>query len=206
MLGPHRWEPQVGLIYWDPCTHNNEEAEEEEDSDSDTSGDDQPSQKSGPQGPKRKRGSKFDLMIIYMCFLKKSSSCVLSGKQSFAKLVRFLKPDIKTKNVPQAKRCRIQGEVKPEVRLAVALRFFAGGQVEDLWLLYDISKTECYKSIWRVIDGVVRCEELAFREPRSEQEFKDLEIEFRKAHNKRYPGGCESWFGQIGPLMELTLQ
>jgi hypothetical protein len=70
----------------------------------------------------------------------------------------------------------------------------------SLSLIYHISKNECWGSIWRTVQGIVTCPELAFRPPKSEQDFKNLEIELSKAHNRRYPGTCESWFGQIGAI------
>ena len=42
----------------------------------------------------------------------------------------------------------------PEVRLAMTLRYLAGGQIIDLRLIYHVSKSECYKSIWRCIDAI----------------------------------------------------
>ena len=41
-----------------------------------------------------------------------------------------------------------------EVRLACALRFLAGGQVLDLREIYDLSKSECYKAVYRTVDAV----------------------------------------------------
>ena len=41
--------------------------------------------------------------------------------------------------------------VIPEVRLALTLRYLAGGSVQDLWLMYGVSKREVYRSIWMTI-------------------------------------------------------
>ena len=41
-----------------------------------------------------------------------------------------------------------------EVRLACALRFLAGGMMLDLSEIYRLSMSECYRSIWRAIDGI----------------------------------------------------
>ena len=46
------------------------------------------------------------------------------------------------------------GPISPEVRLAIALRFLAGGQIIDLRVCYHVSKSECYRSVWCVVDGV----------------------------------------------------
>lgn len=41
-----------------------------------------------------------------------------------------------------------------EVRLALALRFLAGGQVLDLRLIFDLSKSECYKTVYETVDAI----------------------------------------------------
>ena len=51
------------------------------------------------------------------------------------------------------------------MRLAVTLRYCAGGQVLDLALIYHISKKEVYKSLWRTIDAINACPELAIQFP-----------------------------------------
>jgi hypothetical protein len=35
------------------------------------------------------------------------------------------------------------GAITPEVRLAIALRFLAGGQILDLRMVFRVSKSEC---------------------------------------------------------------
>ena len=62
-------------------------------------------------------------------------------RASFDHLHGCLKADIETKNRAQAKRSRrVGGRVASEVRLAVTLRYLAGGMADDLALIYHISK------------------------------------------------------------------
>ena len=49
------------------------------------------------------------------------------------------------------------GQFPPEVRLAIALRFLAGGQILDLRMCYHVVKSDCYRSVWCVVDGVNGC-------------------------------------------------
>ena len=42
----------------------------------------------------------------------------------------------------------------PEVKLAMALRFLAGGSPLDLKLIYHVSTSFVYDSIWLVVDAV----------------------------------------------------
>ena len=40
------------------------------------------------------------------------------------------------------------------MRLAIALRYFAGGDPLDLKLIYCISKHTVYRCIWQVVDSI----------------------------------------------------
>lgn len=45
--------------------------------------------------------------------------------------------------------------IEPATKLAIALRFMAGGQVSDLQEIYNVSKTRmCYECVWLVADAV----------------------------------------------------
>ena len=44
--------------------------------------------------------------------------------------------------------------VPPEVKLAIALRFYAGGAVLDLMFIYHVSKSFVYDCVWLVSDAV----------------------------------------------------
>jgi hypothetical protein len=51
------------------------------------------------------------------------------------------------------------------MRLSVALRYFAGGSVYDISVVYGISHLEVFYSVWRVVDAVNKTNELAFSYP-----------------------------------------
>eukprot|EP00965_Chrysotila_dentata_P122423 4046100-Pleurochrysis_carterae.AAC.1 len=44
--------------------------------------------------------------------------------------------------------------ISPQVRLAVSLRYFAGGDTLDLMLIYSLSRGEVYSCIWTVMDSI----------------------------------------------------
>ena len=46
------------------------------------------------------------------------------------------------------------GPILPEVRLACALRWFAGGSVYDIMTTYGISHTDALNSCWYIVDAV----------------------------------------------------
>ena len=85
------------------------------------------------------------------------------------------------------------------MRLAVTLRYLAGGQILDLALIYHLSKNECYRTIRRTIDAINACPELKFFFPIDDADkLKELELEFARAHFRRY--GNWSWRGQVGAI------
>jgi len=83
------------------------------------------------------------------------------------------------------------GPISPEVRLAIALRFLAGGQILDLRMCYHVVKSECYRPVRCVVDGVDRCAALQAESPmRDTAKLRVLEAEF---HAKSVGG---VWTGQ----------
>lgn len=71
--------------------------------------------------------------------------------ESFVKLVEKISPYL-----PQSDACmaRVNGPISDATRVAVALRYFAGGSPLDIGPLYGIHVGEVLKSVWRVIDAV----------------------------------------------------
>ena len=68
--------------------------------------------------------------------------------------------------------------IRPEVKLAIALRFFAGGSPLDLKLLYHVSKGYVYQCVWRVVDACNKRLEVDF--PIDDVgKLRQLEAEFR---------------------------
>lgn len=51
------------------------------------------------------------------------------------------------------------GPISTRVRLACALRYFAGGSPYDIMVKYGISHTEIFRSVWCVVDAINRVEE-----------------------------------------------
>ena len=54
------------------------------------------------------------------------------------------------------------GEIRSEIHLAVALRYFAGGSYLDITISHGIGKTDVYHSVWAVVHATNRCTRLQF--------------------------------------------
>jgi hypothetical protein len=101
-------------------------------------------QKSGPQGKKRKPFSFFSWTDhLYRLSPRDFKLRYRLDRASFEHLHGKIRDKIETKNKAQANRSRsVGGEVPSEVRLAVTLRYLAGGSVNDLALVYHIKPNE----------------------------------------------------------------
>lgn len=73
--------------------------------------------------------------------------------QHFHVLLEMIRTQIETDDVGMAVRSA-GSEVCAEFRLAMALRYLAGGSVWDIRLNCGVSSAEFYRSVWRVIDAI----------------------------------------------------
>ena len=59
--------------------------------------------------------------------------------EGFYDLLRMIKPALVVKDEQKARNAKWGDLVEPETKLAIALRFMAGGSPHDLWMLYDVT-------------------------------------------------------------------
>ena len=71
----------------------------------------------------------------------------------FNVLLEMIRDKIETDDVAMAERSS-GSAVCAEFRLALTLRYLAGGIVWDIRLNYDVSSAEFYRSVWRVVDAI----------------------------------------------------
>lgn len=78
--------------------------------------------------------------------------------RTFKRLARELRPGIVDASGKKGitSRYASNGQIAPDVRLACALRWFAGGSPYDIMTTYGISHTDTINSIWHVVDAVNR--------------------------------------------------
>ena len=107
------------------------------------------------------------------------------------------RPGIRDRLTPKDARKALNAKggelIIPEVRLAAALRYFAGGAVEDIHIIYHMSKSEVMHSVWMVVDAVYAVFKLGF--PFEDQaKLALLEAEFRSISRDQV------WEGQVGAV------
>ena len=72
------------------------------------------------------------------------------------------------------------GRIHPTVRLACALRMYAGGDAVDIALAYGISKTEVHNSVDNIIDSVNLTDSISICFPASHSEQQEIAEGFKK--------------------------
>ena len=65
-----------------------------------------------------------------------------------------IRQDLTTKDEYHAKLTKWGTVVEAETKLAMGLRFMAGGDVHDLKYIYDVSWAYVYKCLWLVVDAI----------------------------------------------------
>ena len=70
------------------------------------------------------------------------------------------------------------GDISTVTRLSIALRYFFGGCPFDISLVHGVSHVEVFHSIWKVVDAVNQCNDLAFSFPPNHFDQQNLASEF----------------------------
>jgi hypothetical protein len=90
-------------------------------------------------------------------------------EKSFWKLLDLLEPKMGVKRL-QKRGATPNGPVCNSVRLAMALRYYAGGDPLDIALVYHVSRDLVYKSAWLVVDAIHQTKQLDIKFPTSHEE------------------------------------
>lgn len=111
---------------------------------------------------------------------------VRAYRMSFAKfhqLLALLGPELAT--IPGV--AAVNGIISPELRLSCAIRFFCGGDAEDLVLTHGISHTSVMRSVWRIVDAIHRTPELDIRFPSDHAEQRKIAKGFQDKSSVHFP-------------------
>lgn len=105
------------------------------------------------------------------------------SSKSFWKLLSLLEPSIELCRADdgESNRCPQRapnGSISNAVRLAVALRYFASGQALDLMIMFAISYTEVFRSVWLIVDAINICEDLSLSFPSDHARQRQIAAEF----------------------------
>lgn len=111
-------------------------------------------------------------------------------EESFWKLHLLLEPFLLPKKAAtnRASNGARNGVISSSARLSVALRYFAGGSAYDIALVHGISHTEVFNSVWKVVDAVNACRELAIEFPSDHNKQRQLAAEFQAKSEADFAG------------------
>ena len=71
-------------------------------------------------------------------------------------------------------------DIPSELKLSLAIRYFAGGDPYDLMISHGVSLSSVYNSVWQVVDAVNACEDLVIEFPTDHEAQKDIAEGFKK--------------------------
>lgn len=133
--------------------------------DSDSDNDDEPVDRLPPRKRARRHvHSIFEKMGPYY-----QQRAYRMPDQSFWTLLQLIKPYMKcgllkpktNSKKKNQKNGATNGFIPKSIRFSCALRYFAGGAVDDIAIVHRVSNTEVYDSVWFVVDAVKKCPQLA---------------------------------------------
>ncbi|KAG7348899.1 hypothetical protein IV203_011496 [Nitzschia inconspicua] len=86
----------------------------------------------------------------------------------------------RTRLAPRTKWKRFvhNGRIDTTVRLAIALRFFAGGSIYDMAPLYGVSRTDGFSSVWMVVEAIHQTTDLNLVFPDNHDDQRQVAREF----------------------------
>jgi hypothetical protein len=94
------------------------------------------------------------------------------------------------------------GEITTSVRLACALRYFAGGSRYDIAPLYGVGVSEVNFSVWVIVDAINTCAKFTISYPESLEEQREIARGFQNASTPGIPN-CA---GAIDGILIWTLK
>ena len=100
------------------------------------------------------------------------------SESAFYKLLNLLQP-----RLVKARRKTLgggtpNGEIPLDLKLSIALRYFAGGDVYDIMISHGVSHSAVYACIWAVVDAVNGTKQLKISFPTDHQEQKEMARRF----------------------------
>ena len=114
--------------------------------------------------------------------------------ESFNTLLKILEPKLQVSNERQACNSRSGKPIQLQTRLAIALRYFAGGDVLDLILIYGVSRASVFSCIWCAVNAInSRLDNIHFPIDDIDR-LREIEADFAAASR----GGF--WRGQVGAI------
>ena len=107
-------------------------------------------------------------------------------KASFYKLEGMLSPYLKGSGYKGKVRGIPNGMVPTDLKLSMALRYFAGGDPYDIMISHGVSHSLIYESIWDVVEAVNTCPRLAITFPTGKSQQDKLVSDFQSKSSCRF--------------------
>ena len=123
---------------------------------------------------------------------------------SFNKLHSILEPELNRTFFPKGGGTRKPGKstylIDTKTRLAIAIRYFSGGDPLDLMRIHNVGHVSVFRSVWGVIDAVNSTDALAYLFP-----FQAEQKKIAKAFESKSGAGFKNVIGAIDGILICTL-
>lgn len=108
-------------------------------------------------------------------------------RESFFTLYSLIKPHLVSPSSSEDTKLKgaKNGLIPGETRHSTAIRYFAGGRPEDICIVHGVSHSEVFNSVWKVVNAVNMCPDLAFQYPSSHEAQREIAQGF---FARSYPG------------------
>ena len=132
----------------------------------------------GSKTRRRNRGKIREIIDEYGPFLFKRAFRM--HEPSFWKLLDLIEPKLGKKGSGKRKFGKTpNGTIPNSLRLAIAIRYFAGGDPLDLAIVYHVTPCLVYQCVWEVVDAINQTKELDITFPSTYKEQEAVANEFK---------------------------
>ena len=94
------------------------------------------------------------------------------------------------------------GSIDTTVRLAIALRFFAGGNIYDTAPLYGVGRSDAFSSVWMVVEAIHCVQPLNVCFPKSHTQQRERAREFSTRSQAGFDWLC--WRCGRDPYLDIA--
>eukprot|EP00918_Siedleckia_nematoides_P020101 GHVU01042846.1.p1 GENE.GHVU01042846.1~~GHVU01042846.1.p1 ORF type:complete len:214 (-),score=5.49 GHVU01042846.1:738-1379(-) len=108
---------------------------------------------------------------------------------SFLKLVALLEPKLRVDPIKSRNRTGLE-PVSAEIKVAILLRYLAGGSMLDIHQMWWVSKSHCYAISHEVMNAIVNEDALQLHFPETTEERRQMADGFRSMSTDGAIAGC----------------
>ena len=96
------------------------------------------------------------------------------------------------------------GRVANDVRVGMAIRYFAGGSLYDIMVKFGVSASTFYASLWMVVDAVRTCPSLQIKYPENYDDQHRIAEQYRRKSQGVILGGVSAYRPRTTIVLDIN--